>query len=151
MSNTQERIRKRREYLKKKRAAYTEFGIAYLLVIPCVVFEVILVCAFVISMLDYFTKQPSEAPMASQVIGGAAAMLLFGWMTWILARAARRAEKRAVQLPYVPPVTADTLPAEEVLVRGSEQPIQEQGKVLLRGTQSSQELAAEKLLRGSQE
>jgi hypothetical protein len=45
---------------------------------------------------------------------------------------------------------AYTLPAEEVLVRGSEEPAQEQSQVLQRGTDSCQENAQQELLRSSQ-
>lgn len=72
-------------------------------------------------------------------------------MIWIMVRAAHRAHREAKQLPYVPPVTADILPAEEVLVRGSAQPAQEQSKVLLRGTDSSAGTGEQELLRSSQE
>jgi hypothetical protein len=65
-------------------------------------------------------------------------------------RSIRKARQEAKQLPYVPPVTANTLPAEEVLVRGSEEPTQEQGKVLLRGADGSAGTGEQELLRSSQ-
>ena len=58
--------------------------------------------------------------------------------------------KNIKHIPYVPPVTSDTLPAEEVLVRGSEEPTQEQSKVLLRGTECSMGTGEQELLRSSQ-
>jgi len=65
-------------------------------------------------------------------------------------RSLRHAYREASQLPYVPPVTADTLPVEEVLVRGSEEPAQEQSQVLLRGTDGSAGAGEQELLRRSQ-
>jgi hypothetical protein len=49
-------------------------------------------------------------------------------------------------LTYVPPVTAETLPAEEILVRGSEEPPGVQSEVLLRGA-LGHETPQEELLR----
>jgi hypothetical protein len=48
--------------------------------------------------------------------------------------------------PYVPPVTASTLPAEEILVRATEEPPVAQSEVLLRAAQG-QETPKEELLR----
>ena len=58
--------------------------------------------------------------------------MLFGLAFWACASSARQIHQAAKRLPYAPPVIADTLPAEEVLVRGSEEPLQEQSNVLLR-------------------
>jgi hypothetical protein len=52
-------------------------------------------------------------------------------------------------IPYVQPVTINTLPAEEVLVRGSEEPIQEQSTSLLRAAGERDEFPVEELLRAS--
>jgi len=74
-----------------------------------------------------------------------------GWIIWRLLRISDRASSEAEKLPFVPPVTADTLPAEEVLVRGSEEPAQEQSKILLRGTNGSGGTREQELLRSSQQ
>ncbi len=65
-----------------------------------------------------------------------------------------RATRKVVQKTrehYIPPVTADTLPADEILVRGSEEPPVVQSEVLLRAAQKGEETAKEELLRVSQE
>jgi hypothetical protein len=49
-------------------------------------------------------------------------------------------------IPYVPPVTPDTLPADEILVRGSEEPVAVQSEVLLRSAQG-QDTPKEELLK----
>ena len=68
----------------------------------------------------------------------------------IFLQLAVRLGRKVSQIPYVPPVTASTLPAEEVLVRGAEEPKQEQSKVLLRGIDNSTGTGKQELLRGSQ-
>ncbi len=49
--------------------------------------------------------------------------------------------------PYVPPVTPDTLPADEILVRGSEEPPVAQSEVLLRAAHRGKETPKEEWLR----
>lgn len=53
------------------------------------------------------------------------------------------------KIPVVPPVNIATLPAEEVLVRGSEAPSFAQSEVLLRATQAA-ETPQEELLRAAE-
>jgi hypothetical protein len=52
---------------------------------------------------------------------------------------------------YSPPVTPDTFPANEILVRGSEEPPVAQSEILLRAAQKGEETPKEELLRVSQE
>jgi hypothetical protein len=52
------------------------------------------------------------------------------------------AQKRASELPHVPPVKPDALPAEEVLVRGAAQPCSP-NETLLRAGVKSEETNAE--------
>jgi hypothetical protein len=54
------------------------------------------------------------------------------------------------EIPPVPPVTVDTLPAEEVLVRSSAEPTVRQSEMLLRAA-TGQEMPTEELLRVGQE
>jgi hypothetical protein len=54
----------------------------------------------------------------------------------------------AATLPYIPPVTPDTLPAEEMLVRGSEEP-QAGSETLVRPSTATRETPAEQLLRST--
>jgi hypothetical protein len=50
---------------------------------------------------------------------------------------------------YVPPVTPSTLPAEEILVRGAQEP-SAPNEILLRATVKADETKADELLRSSQ-
>jgi hypothetical protein len=63
---------------------------------------------------------------------------LFAW---------RRLRRQMLAVPYVPPVTAAVLPAEEILVRGSGEPLIAQNEVLLRAAQKGSETPQEELLR----
>jgi len=91
-----------------------------------------------------FVSQPLLA-FLSLVLSGILAIISCVWVYIAL-----QAHQEARRIPYVPPVTAKALPAEEVLVRGSEEPAQEQGKVLLRGTEGSTDTGEQELLRSSQ-
>jgi len=131
MSSTQERIKKRREYLKQKGKAYFEVSLAILLAMPFLVFVVML------------------ASFVGKFIQASILAIMLGSPIFFFFRLAYESHRKAKQLPYFPPVTADTLPAEEVLVRGSEEPAQEQGKVLLRCTDGSTGIGEQELLRSS--
>src|SRR5579871_2143700 len=136
MSSTQERIKKRQEYLKKKAGAYANMSIYALITLPLSLVAGFSLIAVMLYLYDYISGKPSPDYGMSGLFSIIA--VIFGGFVWLFARFARQAHQEAKQLPYVPPIAADTLPAEEVLVRGSEQPAQEQGKVLLRGTGGSQ-------------
>ena len=150
ISNTLERIKKRRAYLWTKEKAYSNMikgGLAF-------AFGVFasLVCLYGIygSYWDELHDPPITEDCQQQMIDFTACMLVFGllaWSGWMTAKEG----KQALKVPYVPPVTADTLPAEEILVRGSQEPTQEQSRVLLRGTYSRTGTGEQELLRGSQE
>jgi hypothetical protein len=127
MGSTQERIQKRRLYLMLKGGAYTLVG---LMVLVAGLF-------FVIALREW---------KVGSLLGALVLLLAARQVT----RFAHRVHRKAKQLPYVPPVTVNTLPAEEVLVRGSEEPKEEQGKVLLRGTGGSEGTGEQELLRSSQ-
>jgi len=58
---------------------------------------------------------------------------------------------RRAREQYFPPVTPNTLPAVEVLVRSSEEPPVVQSEVLLRAAQAAQETPKEELLRIAEE
>ena len=62
----------------------------------------------------------------------------------------RRGNDEAAKLRYVPPVTADTLPANEILIRSSEEPPVAQSEVLMRAAQG-QETPKEELVRMAKE
>jgi hypothetical protein len=56
--------------------------------------------------------------------------------------------KQTTDLHYAPPITPDTLPADEILVRGSDEPSVVQSQVLLRAAKE-QTRQDEQLLRGT--
>jgi len=150
MSSTHERVKKRREYLTMKGAAYIGIAIGLAMIVDWVT-------KFIraVTHLSLFWNHLITGRVHSHVF-----VLLFSMLIFLVGMTAvtiicfggvvRHLALKAKQLPYVPPVTADTLPAEEVLVRGSEQPTQEQGKVLLRGTDGSGGAGEQELLRSSQ-
>ena len=140
MSITQERIKNRREYLKQKGTAYTKIGLAGLLIVPCLYFAV-----FFLSVLYYPGRYYWQAFSLSALL-----VFIFGGGCYWLIYRAYRIHKSTSQFPYVPPISNDTLPIEEVLVRGSEEPVQVQSNVLLRGTVSIMNTKEQELLRGSQ-
>ena len=132
MSSIQERKKQRWEYLNQKGGAYATLG----LITFATGFCALMTLTFVLTVAIF---------PPGIVVG-----LCFGVVTLRLTVLVRQAHRTVKQLPYVPPVTADTLPAEEVLVRGSQEPTLEQGKVLLRGIQSSPGAGETELLRISQ-
>jgi len=60
-------------------------------------------------------------------------------MCWRTYKEVLAARERARLITMSQPVTADTLPAEEVLLRGAKEPIQEQSTVLLRAAEERAE------------
>ena len=132
MSSIQERKKQRWEYLNQKGGAYVTLG----LITFATGFCALMTLTFVLTVAIF---------PPGIVVG-----LCFGVVTLRLTVLVRQAHRTVKQLPYVPPVNPNTLPAEEVLVRGSEEPAQEQGKVLLRGTDGSAGAEKQELLRSSQ-
>ena len=146
MSRIQERKKQRREYLKKKGTAYTKIGLATVLVVPiplalCILF------AFFIKILDLPSPAPDIDPLKFTVV--TSLLGLFTFACWRLVMFTRKTHQETKQLPYVPPVTPATLPTEEILVRGVEEPTGQQSEFLLRGAQGSAETPAGELLRST--
>jgi hypothetical protein len=96
------------------------------------------------------TAPRADVESASVVSGSALAYLLVSLLPWRLKVWALSGRRRKVfageaeegsmemsisQIPYVPSVTASTLPADEILVRASEAPSRGQSEVLLRAAQ----------------
>lgn len=130
MGNTQERIKKRQEYLKRKTT-----------LILLLTYMSFIVCCWIAYP---FLPKGHIRGILSLLLGVTWLATFFTGITFV------QVKKRLKQLPYIPPVTADTLPAEEVLVRGSEEPKQSQSQVLLRNTDGSTGTANQELLRSSQ-
>ncbi len=107
MSRIPDRKKQRQEYLKRKGEAYADAAISSAFLLFILAILVGLACA------AYFEASPVVFYIV--LLGAVVFGLAYGQL--IIKRG-----KAAKQLPYIPPVTPDTLPAEEVLVRGSEQP-----------------------------
>jgi hypothetical protein len=71
-------------------------------------------------------------------------------MARIILHHMRQARKARAALSYVPPVPPDTFPAEEVLVRGAEEPQAESETLVRAAMPTTEETPAEQLLRSSQ-
>lgn len=138
MNKMQEQKKQRRQYLLKKGAVYISMKMAGFLMVLCAI-EALME---LIPALQIFSPIRRLDGIVYLVLA-----LMFGGAYLLFARAKRWADKTLLQIPYVPPVTADNLPAAEVLVRGSEEPT---GAVLLRGTDGSADAGEQELLRSSQ-
>ena len=142
MSRIQDRVKQRREYLRKKGTAYTKMSLAALLIVPCLLIGMSILMAGLFAAT--FRQPPLSHPLV--IIG----LFLLVLAPSLLGYFATRSHRAAKQIPYVPPVTSGTLPAEEVLLRGSDASAQEQSQVLLRGTHNTEETDGQELLRSSQ-
>jgi hypothetical protein len=154
MKPVQDRKKLRRDYLGKKFGAYVSVTICSLLFVPAILVAVLcgvgaLGCT--ILTLSALFNHPSREfipvllgqTLVLLTIGGTA-----GGFAYLCGHAVGEAAK-ASNLPYVPPVNANTLPADEILVRGSVEPPATPGEILLRPTQA-QETPQEELLRSGQ-
>jgi hypothetical protein len=130
MKQVPDRKKLRQEYLWKRRAHYAAMSGAYvaILMVGCVAFLL-----------------PQRVPWT---IGLPAVIFLalFTGRQWGMIQQIRH---KAKQVPYVPPVTPSTLPAEEILVRGASEP-SAPSDTLLRAGVKGEEAKVEELLRSSQ-
>jgi hypothetical protein len=141
MNQVPDRKRLRREYLRKKRDHYQDLVAATFATAA----GIVLTLGFVVFTFALAASHMwGFAFLCSLIACGAAGATIWG--------ACYIAAKTSVltRIPYVPPITADTLPADEVLVRGSEEPPIEQSEVLLRAAKGV-ETPKEELLRVIQE
>ena len=145
MGYVQDRIRKRREYLTKKSLAYAWAGLNALLVVPCVCIAFVL---FVYTLCTIcFLFQTHDI---ARIVFLLCLALLFQGMGLTLAGSAGEAHRDARHLRRIPPVTAETLPAEAVLLRSADESIPAQSRLLLRSLESQEETPARELLKSSQ-
>jgi len=77
---------------------------------------------------------------------GAVMLVVSALLIWPSVKVCKKGIAESRRLPYVPPLNPDTLPAEEVLVRGAEEPPIVPSEVLLRAT-NERETPKEELLR----
>src|SRR5262245_15619593 len=123
-----DRKKQRREYLRKK-----VFGYASLLV----GFSMLSVAIVVLTSWKSYAV--TGIRLAGDVLGPLS--MVVGIVVSIVASISyfRDGIKQVKTTSYIPPVTPNTLPAEEVLVRGSQEPEEEQSAVLLRAVKESGE------------
>ena len=146
MNQVTERKRLRRRYLHDKRRAYGRMAATIALGFLCV----ILAGGLLITGSYLIMKRWPVMTDAA----GCCFILGLAFVPRLVIEAAGRAFQKwkdeADHLAYVPPVTADTLPADEILVRAADEPPVEQSSVLLRAAQAGLETAKAELLRVSQ-
>ena len=143
-----DRQKQRREYLKKK-ARTSTLQVGGILLLAVVGFPTVLL--FLLAV--FFVVMFCLTPLGSFAIIGFCICAALGVggvsVCHALNRMVAAAAKQSRSLPYFPPVTIDTLPAEEVLVRSSQEPTQEHSAVLLRAAGESNDTPAEQLLRAA--
>jgi len=131
-----DRKKLRREYLRKKGKAHSK----------SVLYGAICVALWVmVALFLFFVNEPGVHMPPMDYAIATIICLAAVWFTSQLVKS----EAEAKLVPYVPPVTPNTLPADEILVRGSEEPPVAQSDVLLRAAKE-QETPQEELLRVSQ-
>jgi|SRR5579884_72634 len=145
MGYVQDRIRKRREYLTRKSLGYAWAGLNALLVVPCLCIAFVLFVYNLCTICFLFRTND-----IARIVFVFCLALSFQGMALILARSAGEAHREARHMRRVPPVTFETLPAEEVLLRSSEESLQAQSRLLLRSLEGPEEILKRELLKSSQ-
>lgn len=147
MNRALEQKKQRREYLKQRGYGYGKMAVAGIFMIPCILVAALLGLGALIALLISTGGGSADAfssGMLALFVAG-----VFVVLTVMLWKTAQEGRTEA-NIPYVPPVTADILPVEEVLVRGAEAPAATSA-TLLRPTTATQETKTEELLRVTQE
>lgn len=149
MSRIQDRKKQRSEYLRKKGMAYMMASLAGLLTL---LFSMVALLTLGFAVSAFFWPMAFDDGVARVYVYVLCGLLVlcFGWASFLLARSARKAHQAASQLPYVPLITTDSLPSEEVLLRCSGATAQEQSQILLRSTHNTEAADGQELLRSSQ-
>jgi hypothetical protein len=136
--------RLRGEYLLTKAEAYASGVLCIVLFLATGAIALLCLYVAVRTFLPFLHGDTLGSVFVGAIVSETAA----GFSAWHLAKGIEGAKVRATTT-YVPPVTPDTLPLDEILVRGSEEPTI-QSEVLLRAAKSEVTLK-EELLRGSLE
>ena len=126
-----DRQKQRREYLKKMAGAVGR-SVGGLLVLKSLWIGTVICILMTCALLGY-AVWTRDASIFVQSVACSLFVFVGTWEYRRLQRSVAWMERRDKSIAYVPPFTPDTLPADEVLVRGSQEPIQEQSSVLLRG------------------
>jgi hypothetical protein len=127
MKQMPDRKRLRQDYVRKKGMAYLSVSSWRALSMACGVVTIgcgALMVLFLLNVLGLTLQLGLMSALLSLV----AAILSLSIQKWIV-RDRRKAEQDLANIPYIPPVTVDTLLADEILVRGAGQPTVEQSKV----------------------
>src|SRR5579871_5830554 len=131
MNQVPDRQRLRREYLRKKRR-----------VLVCSFMGTAVMIAVTVGVIISTNDKPWMPYQLLFFLLGYT-ILVFGGFA---AASWPRIRKELNEIPYVPAVTLAALPADEILVRGSQEPAVAQNEVLLRAA-NEQETPKEQLLR----
>lgn len=148
-----DRQKQRQEYVSKKTGAVGDGLWAGLTATLSAALTVVLFGGGLLSCffpLTHTAEETGTHPVVG-LIGGIVFLILSvfaGRFTFSSIRYSQERFNSASLLPYVAPVTPDTLSAEEILVRGAQEPTQEQSTVLLRAAGESAD-KPEQLLRAS--
>lgn len=140
MEPVPDRVRLRRIYLWKKGTVYSKATAGVLL---CLVLGIVVFLGG-LAALALLWQNPLWTFSSSTFLFGMAVVSL--WLYWKSRMLVQKA-KIEVARHYAPPVTLETLPAGEVLVRGSNEPLLSSQDQLLRPVTSSRQTPAEELLR----
>jgi hypothetical protein len=129
MNKVQDRKKQRREYLRKKAMIYA---------LPVMVAAGTVVSIYNLLGPDFTRTQGVASTIWAVIPCGF--LVVLSWAHYSKAR------RDAARITHVPPVTPVTLPADEILVRGAEEPSAPNG-TLLRATVKGETTNAEELLR----
>jgi hypothetical protein len=138
--NLPDRRKQRREYLRKKAGAYTR-SLGGSLLLLCFYIAAFVCIFYTCIYLMYGVK--------SFTLLFAFLSCLCGYGCWKLTQFVEKAAQAEAEIPFVPSVSTDTLSAEEVLVRGAQEPIAEQRAMLLRAAEESADAPSKELLRAT--
>ncbi len=141
MNKVPDRKRLRRDYLRIRGGKHTKAMLCFLSVAPAA----LIALAFASNAIDAMRQTNLVSSLSFFFLAVICAYITVG-----LIQSTRKYHVEALQVPNVLPVTANTLPAEEILVRAAEEPPVAQSTVLLRAAQRGQETPQEELLRMSQ-
>jgi hypothetical protein len=147
MSQVVDQVRHRRAYLRRKLRAYT--GVSYqLLQLGTLLFTAAMgVVATLLGVIKILNAPFVSPGVVITTVGVALFTCLSVSMCLYRLYRLKRAVQDTAGIPYIPPVSADTLPSAEVLVRAAHEPQHEQQKVLLRAAAAVTQTPQEQLLR----
>jgi hypothetical protein len=147
MKSVTERKRLRREYLWKRARSGAWEAIGFLLFLPLMLLATSfgIITLFLVAWCVLGVGNDCMLWIMLATLVSAGLTLVFGWGACISDKIMIRANS-AGRIPYIPPVTPDTFPADEILVRGAEEPSDAQSEALLRAA-AGQETPKEELVR----